>query len=70
MEFQRGDIQLVSNHAILHARTDFEDYAEADKKRDLLRIWLNIPDARPLTHEFATRYGPGSARLGVPPVER
>ncbi|MDB5921790.1 MAG: Taurine catabolism dioxygenase TauD, TfdA family [Betaproteobacteria bacterium] len=68
MELQPGDIQLCSNHAVLHARTDFVDYEEAARKRDLLRLWVNLPNGRPLTYEFATRYGPGSARRGVPPV--
>lgn len=68
MELEPGDIQLCSNHAVLHARTDFVDYEEPARKRDLLRLWVNLPNGRPLTYEFATRYGPGSARQGVPPV--
>ena len=67
MKFQRGDIQIVSNYSVLHSRDEFIDFDELDRKRDLLRLWLNIPNARPLTYEFATRYGPGSARRGVPP---
>lgn len=68
MNFQRGDIQLVSNHSVMHARTNFVDYDEPEKKRDLIRIWWNVPNARPLTYEFSTRYGPGSTRFGVPPT--
>lgn len=67
MPFRQGDIQFVSNHAVLHSRDAFVDFPEPAKKRDLLRLWLNIPNGRPLTYEFATRYGPGSARMGVPP---
>ena len=69
MNLQRGDMQWVSNHSVLHARSNFVDYDEPEKKRDLLRLWLNMPNGRPLTYEFATRYGPGSARLGIPPTE-
>ena len=68
MAFEPGDIQLCSNHAVLHARTDFVDHDDPASKRDLLRLWVNLPNARPLTYEFATRYGPGSARKGVPRV--
>ena len=68
MAFEPGDIQLCSNHSILHARTDFIDHDEPQRKRDLVRLWLNLPNARPLVYEFATRYGPGSARQGVPRV--
>ena len=67
MKFQRGDVQIVSNHSVLHSRDEFVDFDELDSKRDLLRLWLNVQNARPLTYEFATRYGPGSARQGVPP---
>lgn len=70
MQFRQGDIQLVSNHAILHSRNEFVDFDEPEKRRDLLRLWMNIPNGRPLTYEFATRYGPGSARMGVPPKPR
>ena len=68
MDFQPGDMQFISNYSVLHARTEFVDFDEPERKRHLLRLWLNLPVSRPLTDEFATRYGPGSARLGVPPV--
>lgn len=42
MELARGDIQWVSNHSILHARTGYEDYEEPERKRHLLRLWLSI----------------------------
>ena len=57
MELQPGDIQLVHNHTILHDRTAFEDYAEPERKRHLLRLWLAPPNARPLPEVFAERYG-------------
>jgi hypothetical protein len=40
MEFEPGDVQLLSNHTILHARTAYEDWPEAERKRHLLRLWL------------------------------
>ena len=57
MELQPGDIQLVHNHTILHDRTAFEDFAEPDRKRHLLRLWLAPPNARPLPEVFAERFG-------------
>src|SRR5689334_22090449 len=57
MELQPGDIQLVHNHTILHDRTAFEDYAEPDRKRHLLRLWLAPLQARPLPEVFAERFG-------------
>ncbi len=42
MQFAPGDIQLVSNHLILHARTAYEDHADRARKRHLLRLWLSL----------------------------
>jgi hypothetical protein len=42
MQFAPGDIQWLSNHTILHARTAYEDHPEPDRKRHLLRLWLSI----------------------------
>ena len=42
MQFAPGDIQLVSNHFILHARTAYEDHADPARKRHLLRLWLSL----------------------------
>jgi hypothetical protein len=47
MDLQPGDIQLVNNYAVLHARTAYEDYDEPNRWRLLLRLWLNLPEARP-----------------------
>jgi Taurine catabolism dioxygenase TauD, TfdA family len=40
MDFRPGDVQWLKNSVILHARTDFEDFAEPERKRHLLRLWL------------------------------
>ena len=42
MYFEPGDIQLISNHVILHARTAYEDWPEPERKRHLLRLWLSL----------------------------
>jgi alpha-ketoglutarate-dependent taurine dioxygenase len=41
MQFEPGDIQLVSNHTVVHARTAYADDA-AHGKRHLLRLWLTL----------------------------
>ncbi|MBT8470071.1 MAG: TauD/TfdA family dioxygenase [Deltaproteobacteria bacterium] len=43
MDFEPGDVQLLSNHTVLHARTGYEDYAEPELKRHLLRLWISLP---------------------------
>ena len=57
MNFMPGDIQFLHNHTILHARTGYEDWPEAERKRHLLRLWLAPPGARKLPPVFAECYG-------------
>jgi len=64
MDFRPGDIQLINNHCTLHARGEYEDWDDEQKKRLLLRLWLNVPNGRPLAPEFANRLNTG-ARGGV-----
>jgi Taurine catabolism dioxygenase TauD, TfdA family len=72
MTLQRGDMQLVHNHTLLHDRTAFSDAPEPARRRHLLRLWLAPDDARALPPVFAQRYGsvvPGR-RGGVPARDR
>jgi hypothetical protein len=46
MRFAEGDMQFLKNSVILHARTDYEDAAEPDEKRHLLRLWLRAASFR------------------------
>ncbi|MBV9200443.1 MAG: TauD/TfdA family dioxygenase [Alphaproteobacteria bacterium] len=57
MDLMPGDIQLLHNHTILHARSAYEDWPEPERKRHLLRLWLSPPGARPLPPVFAECYG-------------
>lgn len=40
MDFAPGDIQFLNNYTIMHARTEYEDYPEPERRRDLIRLWL------------------------------
>ncbi|MDW5442360.1 TauD/TfdA family dioxygenase [Polaromonas sp. SM01] len=69
MMFEPGDIQLLNNHVTYHARTEFEDYPEDDRKRHLLRMWLSMPNTRGLSPQMAPIYQdqrPGVVRGGFP----
>jgi len=37
---ERGDLQLLNNRLLLHARTAYQDHPEPERKRHLLRLWL------------------------------
>ena len=68
MELQRGDVQFVHNHQIVHSRTAYTDHPDLDKRRHLLRLWLAPPNGRPLPPGFAERYGSveqGTRRGGI-----
>jgi len=58
-----GDIQIASNHAVLHARTTFEEWPDPERKRHMLRIWSTLrrnrrplPPAYRSTREFAASH--------------
>jgi hypothetical protein len=53
MQFQVGDIQFLNNYRVLHARTDYEDWPEPERKRDLLRLWLTVRRPLDLPPDFA-----------------
>ncbi len=40
MYFEPGDVQLISNHTVVHARTAYEDAPGSE--RHLLRLWLSL----------------------------
>ena len=42
MDLQPGDIQLLSNHTNLHARTGYVDHQDPAERRHLLRLWLSL----------------------------
>ncbi len=42
MDLQPGDVQLLSNHTVVHARTGYEDHDAPERRRHLLRLWLSI----------------------------
>jgi hypothetical protein len=63
---QPGDLQLLNNHMVLHARSNFIDWPERERQRLLLRLWVNRREGegRLLAADFADRYNTGH-RQGV-----
>jgi hypothetical protein len=74
MTFAPGDIQLVNNHVIYHARTAFADDAAQGADRLLLRLWMAMRNSRalPAGHEILWRsiqagaIRGGIAQTGIP----
>ncbi|WP_432082831.1 TauD/TfdA family dioxygenase [Streptomyces sp. WAC 04229] len=70
VDFTEGDVLLINNHTVLHSRTDYEDFAEPDRKRHLLRLWLTLREGRRLPAEFwGDMHGNtrGAGRGGIAP---
>ncbi|MGI5429072.1 TauD/TfdA family dioxygenase [Streptomyces sp. CA-179760] len=69
MELRAGDLQLINNFHIFHARTAFTD--GGGRGRLLLRLWLAFSGSPELPDDFASLYGAtaaGSYRGGVWPT--
>ena len=67
MSFRPGDIQLLNNHTVIHWRTGYTDWPEAERKRRLYRLWINRPGERPIDPAFHRGYITGS-RAGLPVI--
>ncbi|MCJ1336311.1 hypothetical protein MMC09_001587 [Bachmanniomyces sp. S44760] len=44
MILEVGDIQFLSNEHVLHARTEYKDFAPPAPRRHLMRLWLATPE--------------------------
>jgi hypothetical protein len=52
MDFRPGDIQWLNNHTMLHSRTGFVDGPDPERRRWLLRLWLNFPRRNRFTDTY------------------
>ena len=67
IDFEPGDVSYVLNHVALHARSRYEDWPEPERKRHLLRLWLNIEGERPVDEEVRREIS-GIVGWDVPPT--
>lgn len=56
MQLEKGDFQFLNNHVNLHARTEYEDFEDPNKRRHLLRLWLSLPQAAALPDSWRDAY--------------
>ena len=54
---QPGDILLLNNWTTLHRRSEFVDHVDPAEKRHLLRVWLSVPNSRPIDPLFQDNFG-------------
>jgi alpha-ketoglutarate-dependent taurine dioxygenase len=58
MQLQPGEILYLNNFEFLHARTNYVDWDEPEKKRLLLRLWLEFEPPRPMNPQMLTFENP------------
>jgi Taurine catabolism dioxygenase TauD, TfdA family len=56
-----GQMYLLNNYTVLHARTEFADFEDDDRRRHLLRLWLAVPGMRPVHPHLQLFDGEGIA---------
>lgn len=67
MRLEKGDIQLLNNHVVLHSRTEYVDFDDPEQKRHLLRLWIASYEGSPLPDDWKEAYksvAPRSVRGG------
>ena len=70
-DLEPGDVLLINNWTMLHRRSEFTDAEDPEQRRHLLRIWLSVPNSRPLAPCFADHFGAtaaGALRGGMRPA--
>ncbi|MEM9803350.1 MAG: TauD/TfdA family dioxygenase [Planctomycetota bacterium] len=66
---EAGDLLLLNNWTTFHRRTAFEDDPDPSARRHLMRVWLSMPNSRPLDPRFEDHFGAtaaGAVRGGMP----
>lgn len=73
VRLEPGDLLLLNNWTTFHRRNAFTDAASSHARRHLLRIWLSMPNSRPVAPCFAEHFGAtaaGALRGGMRPVRQ
>ncbi len=60
MDLEPGDLQIVSNYTMLHARTGWVEEGDPAKRRLMLRLWLRVENFRDIAPGVASGYVRGS----------
>lgn len=56
VNFQRGEMQFLCNYTMLHSRTAYEDWPERERRRYLLRLWLDTGRVTDLPASYRERF--------------
>jgi hypothetical protein len=61
-DLERGDMLVINNYTVMHARAGFKNFPEPERIRRFIRLWPSGPNFRKVPAEFEHFDGPG-----VPP---
>ncbi len=56
MSLEPGDMQFLCNYSTLHSRTDYVDWPERERRRYLLRLWLDTGRIPRLPASYRDRF--------------
>lgn len=59
---ERGDMIVVNNYTVMHARTSFTNFPEPGRQRRLVRMWFDAEGFRDVPREFNLFTGNGIPR--------
>jgi hypothetical protein len=59
---ERGEMLVLNNYTLMHARTQFKNFPEPERQRRLIRLWLDRPGFRDVPKEFNHFRGNGVPR--------
>lgn len=59
-KLQPGNTLVLHNRSVLHARTDYTDWPDIERRRHLLRMWIDAPTQFPVhpVHELGDFFAP------------
>jgi hypothetical protein len=64
---ERGEMMVLNNYAVMHARTTFTEFPEPERRRRLTRLWFDAPGFREVPEEYLFYRVKGVPLNGVPP---
>lgn len=59
---ERGDMIVINNYTVMHARTSFTNFPEPERQRRLVRLWFDAEGFRDVPSEFNLFAGNGIPR--------
>jgi hypothetical protein len=67
MQLSPGDLEIASNATTFHSRETYEDHADPNKRRCMIRLWLSSLNQRPLPqiYERTREWEPTFKRRGL-----